>query len=568
MVLLVLVLTGCGPPGVADVPLRRLTPTEYNHTMRDLLGIPEHELREEGDEEDAAWPYAFAPDVPIHGFEGMVEGQLPSPVLVEQTQRAANHFARMVPDAPYFSACDDDCPRASLHRLAQRAWRRPLTPSEGKRVDALFDEARAAHGETVAVQVVASALFQSPQFLFLMEQRDGQTSSWEMASRLSYFLWDSMPDAELFEAASRDELRTEKQVRKQAERMLADPRARQMVVRFHRQWLELDDVYATRQDLTTYAETYAPQIVPLLAEEGPQEAEELWSGLLIAMRHGMVREAELFVEKTVFEGEGTLRSLLTDHHGYVSEVVIDEPWSGSTADITQPIEYLQGPPVYQTFLDDGNLGFDITWRPVTFDPTQRAGVLTLPAVLAAKSHPVHPAPILRGTFLLERIACEAPGQPPDGAALFAPADAIDAEATNRVRTEAATAQPGCVECHAVLNPLGFAMERFDSMGGWRETDNGQPVDASGILRLSEDPTEPAFDGPVHLAWLLANSSQVTRCYAEQWTRYALGRELKPEEGAAFQRIVHDFSASGTDVQQLLVGIAASEVFRSPKGGAP
>jgi len=570
--LLLAMLAGCGQQGAADVPVRRLTPTEYNRTVLDLLGIPEDELLEEYDEEEETlWPYPFAPDVPIHGFEGMIDGQPASPVLVEQYQRAANQFARMVPNAPLFWACEDEdedtgCELPSLHRFAARAWRRPLSLQEIERIDTLYAGAAAEHGPTVGVQVVASAVLQSPHFLFLTERADGSLSSWEMASRMSYFLWDSMPDAELFEAAAEDRLRTRRQVRKQAERMLEHPRARHAVVRFHSQWLELEGVYATRQD-PSYAAIYTPSVQALLEDADPQEAEELWSGLLIGMRHGMVREAELFVEKTIFEGEGTLKALFTDHHGYVTDVSVDGPWSGSTADVTQPIEYLEGPPVYRTFLDDGNLGFDIVWRPVTFDPKQRSGVLTLPAVLAAKAHPIHPAPILRGKFIIERIACEELGQPPDGVSFLAPADALDVESTNRQRTEAVTGIPGCDECHSVLNPLGFAFETYDSMGGWRGTDNGQPVDATGVLKLTEDGMNWPFAGAVDLSQRLAASPQVHRCYAENWVRYGLGRDLLPDEGPAFQDIVVEFQKSGTDVRALLVDIVSSPLFRNAEGGA-
>ena len=570
----IVALAACGgadAPG--DVPLRRLTPTQYNRTVADLYGYPDAESwpwrEEEGEEDVESWPYVFPPEVEVRGFDGFAEGQIASDYLVETLQRSAVHFARFAPDAPHFWACARrDCPVESVVRLAHRAYRRPLTDAERRRVEALYADAAASYGSRTAIQIVAAGLLQTPQFLFRPAPRPGdELDPFALASRMSYLLWDSMPDPALFEAAASGKLRTKRQIRRQADRMLDDPRARAAVVRFHRQWLDLDEVYATRQDLATYLPTYAPQIAALAEEEAedPELAneayEELWSGLLVPIRHGMVREAELFVEKTIFEGGGTLRALLTDHHGYVSDVNLGGPWRGSTADIYRPAAYLQGPPVYGAFLDDGNFEFEITWKPVAFDPTQRAGVLTQGAVLAALSHPVHPAPVLRGKFLLERFACLDPGQPPPEAAFAAPPDSPDAAATNRERVEAVTDRDGCRGCHEVLNPLGYALEPFDAMGGWRDEDNGQPVDATGRLRLPGEDDAPAFDGPVQLAHHLAASEVVSRCYVEHWARYAIGRELREADAPAIDDLVAAFARNDGDIRTLLVDIVASDLIR-------
>lgn len=582
LLLLSVLPAGCGRPhDPGQAPLRRLTPTEYNRTVADLYGFDDVDawpepsevgLDTDDDLSGPSWPQPLPPDVPLHGFEGMVGGQVASPYSAERFQAAALHFARYAPHAPHFWDCAHatpseraTCVGESVRRLAARAWRRALTPDEATRVDAALTTHADAYDLDTAIILTVAGILSAPQFIYQVEPAapagtdPSALPDWALASRLSYFLWDSMPDPTLFALADAGSLGTRAAMEQQARRMLRHERARQAVVHFHRQWLGLDRIHATRADLDTYAPRYAPDVGASTDAAEAQDREESWSGALVGLRAGMVRETELFVSHTIFEGAGTLAALLTDHHGYVTEV---ESYGGTqtTAAAYLPVE-VHDSHVYAYDFDDGNLGFQLTLRPATFPADQRSGLLTMGAVLAGHAHPVHPAPVLRGVFVLEQLTCRPIGQPPEGAEGLAPPDTLDAESTNRARTEAITGSSACIGCHEDINGVGFAFENFDSMGGWRDTDHGERIDASGSLTIPGE-GRVTFDGPVELGTALAASRAVHDCYALQWTRYALGRDLGPEDDVALDRIQSRFWRSGGDVRELLVAIVGSDLFRT------
>ncbi len=402
-----------------------------------------------------------------------------------------------------------------------------------------------------------AGVLQAPGFLFHaglqppVETTDGAAplDPWGLASRLSYFLWDSMPDPKLFAAAARGRLATRAQVEAQARRMLEDPRARSAVVDFHHQWLDTRSVRGVAPARRVYGPLFGLAPEPPLDTTGDGD----WPGLLGPIRHSMEAEVHLFVERTVFDGDGTLQALLSDNEGYLS---------AETARVYgEGVERLPGPEVAwdydQVVFSLGGSG-QLRLYPAAFPASERAGLLTLPAVLAVGAYPVHPAPILRGKRILERLACQHFGAPPPGAEAAAPPDIGDAEATNRQRTEEATSPAVCAGCHDSLNPPGFAFENYDAMGRWRGEDNGVPVDASGRLSLHGGETFEFEDG-VDLARQLATSDQVRDCYVLRWARYATGAQLEADdEGVG---ALQGAFRSDDDVKELLVSIAASDLFR-------
>jgi len=584
-----LALAGCGGHPDGDRPVRQLTPTEYNNAVRDLFGFapgatwpapPGEDWAEyyEEDEVPHVWPWVFPAEVGVDGFEGFAEGQVASPWGVEQAEAAAAHFARWAPVAPAFWTCDraaadgdalPDCAWESVQRFAHRAWRRPATEDELARLRAFHDANVAALEVDQGVVQTVRGLLQTPGFLYLVEEIPAETAAgnvhrltqWELASRLSFFLWDSMPDPTLFAAASRGELATREQIATQARRMLDDPRAREAVVRFHDQWLEVDAVTGNRADMGLYGERWAGDVLAQASteEDALQDREELWSGILIGMRASMIREAQLFVEDRVFGSPGTLSDMLTSTEGWATTIAIEEDPIFDTAALYGATP--TGAESRRENTHDDNLPLELELRRVTLPADQRAGILTLGATLAGRAHPVHPAPVLRGVFMLERLACEEIGQPPESAAGTAPPDAIGADSTNRERVAAVTSPAECTGCHERINPLGFAFENFDSVGGWRDTDNGSAVDASGDLIIRGEDTQ-AFDGPVQLAAHLASSDSVHDCYARTWVRYALGRTETPGETEALRTIQDRFRRNGGDIRDLLVAIATSNLFRT------
>lgn len=593
--LLPLLAVACGRGDVvpADVaPLQRLTPTEYRHTIRDLFAVeefdvdpdPEEPIVEDDEDEPAV---VLPPDRPVEGFEGLAEGQTASPYLVEQLQRAAARHAPLALQSPVFFVCDDihalgddddaerACARDSVLRFAQRAWRRPLTDAERTRLLAFWEANAAASGVFDGIRLTVEGLLQSPQFLYRLADPGAPAangpegavplSPFELASRLSYFLWDSMPDARLFEAAAKGQLETPAQVRAQARRMLEDPRARQAVARFHHQWLDLDRIHTARADLGQYGRRYAGGLLSEVEEDGLQEEEELWSAFLIGSRNAGVREAEQFVVSTLFDRGGTFADLLTSTEGYASRIDFDLDEPLGTDRLYGLSEDALGEPIEQRILDDGNFEYRITLHEASWPEDERAGVLTLPAWLGGFSHPVHPAPILRGTFVLERLLCQPIGQPPPEAAGQSPPDAALADGTNRARVEAITADAPCSACHDRINPTGFAFEAYDSVGGFRTEDNGLPVDTRGVLSLGQA-GELRFADAVELSRQLATHPLALDCYAETWLRYALGA-APPLDHPRVVEIRDRFRQDG-DVLALLEDLVASDLFRfRPTGGA-
>ncbi len=558
---------------------RRLTPTQYNNTVYDLLYLDELEMELEEEEEEegesALWPWRLPGDIALHGFEGIAAGQISSSYLIEQYQKAAVHFSSHALRSTRFWKCNRSeelgdaqlvaCGKESIGVFARRAYRRPLSEDESRRLNGFFDTVVATKGLETGIRLVVEGVLLSPQFLYMIESPNTSSllKGYAVASRLSYFLWNSMPDEALFQAAAGGKLSTKQEVETQARRMLEHPRARKAVVHFHHQWLELDSTYVANADMNTYIERYLPEAIGAIEEEETlfvEAVEELWSSFLIGVRAAMVYETELFVEKTVFNGGGNLASLLTSNQGYITQfdslagegLGTDRIYGVTESDIESGEEF-------ERYLWDGNLDYSLSIKPATFPAAQRAGVLTMGAVLLARAHPVHPSPILRGVFLKERILCEYVGQPPQGAEGSAPPDTLEVDSTNRERIEAITAPAECNSCHKTINPLGFAFENFDSLGGWRTTDNSYPVDASGTLESGD-----SFSGPLELANKLSTSSQVHDCYALNWSRVAYGASAPNQENLA--QVQKDFLAKQGDIRELLVSIVTSDSFRTISGG--
>lgn len=591
LVLGALLLASCDPAGPAEErPLRQLTPAEYNNSIRDLFGygLVEDWPTDGPDGEPfhtAPWPWPFPAEAGVDGFEGYASAQVTSDLLAERQGEAAAHFAALVIDAPYFSTCgswhevDDPtaCAWASIQRFAPRAWRRPLTEDEGARLRAFHDANVERWGAEGGTRLTVQGLLLAPAFLYLLESgtpTEGADlvplTSWEVASRLSYLLTDSMPDPELFAAAEAGELLTPASVEEHARRLLAGRRAREAVVHFHRQWLELDRVYGNNASVTVYGPRYASELLESANPDILQEAEQFWSGFVVGTRRAMDQEAQAFVERVVFERGGSYADLLTDTFGYATEVGIfgRSAWDANTALLygVDASDVVDGPFFVYEY-EDLILPYELFLSPVELPADQRAGVMTLGATLAGRAHPVHPSPVQRGLFVLERLLCDSTGQPPPEALLAAEPDSEDLPGTNRGRLEALTSDPACAACHDRINPAGFAFEHYDSLGGWRTTDGGEPVDASGTFTSRGETF--AFEDAVDLAGQLAASRTASDCYTRHWLRYALGRREVPEEADAVAAMQQAFVDGGGDVQELLVQLATSDLFRYRfVGGTP
>jgi hypothetical protein len=509
----------CDPSelAVSDTPLRRLSHTELRFTLRDLfdgVGLPELELID---------------DPRIYGFENNAGALAPNSVLIEQYDRIGFEVASAVvsadreararalgcwPDGGDATA-ERDCGHVIVEDFGRRAFRRPLTTDELGRYQDFFDAQYASHGFEVATRLLLQAMLQAPQLLYRLEHGDPATSDgelvalndYEIATRLSYFLWASTPDEELLSAAAAGMLSDDAQLEVQVRRMLDDPRARPAVVDFHRQWLDFDRV------------------------EGIAKDSELYPSYDADLNAAMRDEVDLFVEHAVFDGAGTLDALLLDRTAFVDPSLAElygvEPPSGEG------------------------------WEMRELPEGERAGLLTRAAFLASHAHLETGSPPLRGVFVLKRILCNDVGAPPPNADTSA--IVLDDSQTNREAFEARTEPATCQGCHRQINGLGYGFETFDAIGAYRTIDNGQPVDASGWI-LSTD-VDGEYDGPVELSERLSESKQVEWCAALNWFRYANGREETSADACVVDELAEAFTASGGDIRELMAAIATRPEFR-------
>ena len=498
---------GCGDTiEVGSTPLRRLTRTEYNNTIRDLLG----------DDTDPA--DAFPPDDTALGFES--SGHV-SPLVAQHYFDAAIAIAeRAVADLDTVLPCDsagdeDGCAHDWIDDFAPRAYRRPLTDEERTSLQDLYAAARAQFSFEESVGVVLETILQSPSFLYRIElglSSDGDglvaLTHHEMASRLSYLLWSTMPDDALLAAAQDGELHDPEVLEAQARRMLDDPRAEVAVASFHRQWLGVEPLASASKDAAMFPE---------------------WSDTL---RDAMIAEAGELGRYVVFEDDARLETLLTAPIGFANaELAALYGISGVDGDALQKVD---------------------------LPPEERSGILTQAGVLAQLAKADQSDPVLRGKFVRERLLCQTlPAPPPD--VDVTPPD-VDPDSTTRERFSQHSEDPTCAGCHILLDPLGFGFENYDALGRYRTTEAGQPIDASGELVSTRD-IDGTFDGAVELGVLLAGSEEVRECVATQWFRYAFGRAERDADECTQSQIYDAFAAADYDIQELLVGLVLSDGFR-------
>lgn len=407
--------------------------------------------------------------------------------------------------------------RAFVQEFGPRAYRRPLTPEEEEHLVGFFDEAPALFpGEDpfiAGVRMVIEAVLQSPHFLYRIEQSEAEEDGviplgeYEVASRMSYFLWNSMPDDELFVAAGASELLDPQMVEEQARRMLADPRAREVTAHFHDLLLETRDFEGIAPSEAFFPE--APAQLGALAQE----------------------ENRRFVESVIFDRSGGWTELLTSTETFVN------------ADLAE-VYGLEG-------------SYTEEFVSAQLDPEQRRGLFTQVGFLATNATSVNPDPIHRGVFLAERITCTKIAAPPDGVPPLPPVDGK----TNRQTVEEHTEAPGtaCQGCHSTwINPMGFPFENYDAMGAWRTEDNGFPVDASASVLLGDGRVDVA--NAVELIDLLAADPKVHECYMRHWIEYAQGRLSGSEDDAWVARLGERSLDDGAPVTDLLVELVTSPAF--------
>lgn len=364
------------------------------------------------------------------------------------------------------------CARANLAGLACLAYRRPVTDNE---IDGLmhFVEQARAQGDSIdhGMQLALEAILVSPRFLFRIEPATS-LDDFQFASRLSYFLWSSMPDEELFGLANDHRLRDPEILRAQIHRMLADPKSRALIDNFGGQWLETRNLDSLQPDPARF----------------PEFTNEL--------RRDMQQETRLF-----------FRSIVHDDRP-ISEFI-----GANYTFLNQRLAAFYGIPNVE--------GSD--FRRIELPPdSHRGGILTQASVLTVSSYPARTSPVIRGKWILENLLDSAPPPPPPNVPKL-DETAIGATATMRQRLEQHRSNPACKSCHARMDPLGFALENYDAIGHWRTEDGNLPIDASGAL-----PNGQTFTGAEGLKQLLLkDQDRFARCLASKLMTYALGRKAAP-----------------------------------------
>ncbi|MEZ6052046.1 MAG: DUF1592 domain-containing protein [Planctomycetaceae bacterium] len=501
-----------GPQHPGRVTIRRLNRVEYNNTIRDLVGIDFHPADD------------FPSDDVGNGFDNIGDVLSISPLLMEKYVDAADAIAERVlahdearKRIVIQQAPDDDLDKKvaaaqfNIRTFASRAFRRPVGDEELQRLFSLVTFAfEQGSQDDEILRTVITAVLSSPQFLFRVEDDpssdDGgirALGDYELASRLSYFLWSSMPDEELFRLAEDGTLHQPEIIQSQIERMLDDPRSQSIIDNFAGQWLQLRDLAHLRPDPTLF----------------PQVDEQL--------RADMRRETELLFESVMRENRSVLDLLRADF-SFVNERLASH----------YGIEGVTGAEFQRVDL-----------------PENRRGVLTQASVLLLTSNPTRTSPVKRGKWILDNILNEPPPPPPEGVPELS--EAVEALGSLRERMEEHRSNESCAICHRRMDPLGFGLENFDAVGGWRDQDGQFEIDPSGTL-----PGDMNFSGPVELINILVNEKRdaFCRCLAEKLLTYALGRGLTSQDRCAVDRILEQMHADDDRFDTLVEAIVMSDPF--------
>jgi Protein of unknown function (DUF1587)./Protein of unknown function (DUF1592)./Protein of unknown function (DUF1595)./Protein of unknown function (DUF1588)./Protein of unknown function (DUF1585). len=500
----------------ASPPVRRLTHSQYNNTLRDLLG-------------DQTRPADnFPQEDYVNGFKNQIGSQDISPLLADAYHASALKIAQsifqggadsrhLLPCKPK-SAADSECAVKFVRQFGQRAFRRPLTAAEVDRYTALLSkESRRTSRFSDGAQLVVEAMLQSPKFLFRLE---GGSRGYDVAGRLSYFLWDSMPDDDLLARAATGELLTAAGVEKAIRRMLADPRARPALDEFVSQWMRFDLVLNTVKDRAVY-----PQFTPELAA-------------------AMTEETRRLAADAVWENRNFMNIFLADYAFVNSDLAT---------------LYKLPPPA-------------IEFDKVNLPPgSGRAGILGEAMFLAATSKPEETSPTVRGFAVREQFLCQIVPDPPPGVNSTLPPVTAEKPMSNRERLQVHLTNSSCAGCHSLMDTVGFGLEKFDAIGQFREkqlitfiSDHPKKGEKPTRVSLPLDPRGTVsgipnsdFASPAELGKILAAAPQCQECVVRHLFRYAYGRKESGADRPVIQKGLEVFRASQFQFKELMMFLAKS-----------
>jgi hypothetical protein len=503
------------------VVLRRLTHSQYNSTVRALL-------------RDSAKPAKnFPPEDYVNGFRNQYESLSISPILAEAYSRsaerlAANAFRRgdsrgLIPCDPK-GKNDAACRKKFIEQFGRRAFRRPLDQKEIADYEALF---RKQDSFLRGAQTVIEAMLQAPSFLFMLEDvLDPRLRPYAVASQLSYFMWNTMPDDALLASAEGGELNTRAGVEKVARKMLADPKAREGLEEFVAQWLRFDRVLSAARERRVY---------PLFSER---------------LAQSMCEEARRFVGHIVWN-DADFREVFNGKYTFINSDL------ASVYEMERPAR---------------------DWDRVEFSPTsERAGILGQALFLTSTSKPGDTTPTGRGLFVREQFLCQAVPDPPPGVDTNLPPLDAAKPLTNRGRLAMHANAPMCASCHNLIDPIGFGFEKFDAIGmrrehyklafGSEESSRGRMKEVLLDLDTTARVTGIAnsdFTNPRGLGELLAQTPQCHECVVKQLFRYMAGREDTPADRTTISNALNRFRDSGFRFKELMVTLITDHVVPSTR----
>lgn len=497
------------PRPVAE--LRRLTHSQYNNTVRDLLG-------------DASSPAnQFPAEDYVNGFRNQYDAQNLSPILIEAYSTAAEKLARAAfrnGDSRHLVPCKPSkaCQLEFVRRFGFRAFRRPLEPDEERRYGNLFS----GQGDFLqGAQVVVEAMLQSPNFLFRLDETSNpKLKQYAMASRLSYALWDTMPDDALFGAAARGELSTRESLERTARRMVRDPRAHQALDEYVSQWLRFDRIMTSSRDRRRYPNFKLETAI------------------------AMTEEARQFVSDLVWNDRNFMDAFTADYSFVNPELAAI---------------YGVNAPAHE-------------FGRVNFPPeSERAGLLGQTLFLSLSSKPDDTSITGRGLFVREQFLCQHVPPPPAGVNTnLAPSSETHPQ-TNRERMAEHVGNKYCAGCHNLMDPIGAGFEKFDAVGARREqyklffypASHGKrqapnivdlPLDTNGVVAGING---AHFSSPRELGSVLAKSALCQECMVKQYFRYISGRMETPADYSVLRQVTTDFRNSHFRFQELMVSLVRS-----------
>jgi hypothetical protein len=494
----------------APAALRRLTVEQYKNSLDALLGGP-IELTTE-----------LEPDTAQNGFYAIGAGRATiSPAAAEKFELAAYEAAKqaLAPERrASFVGCtpkavtDTACTRQFVEAFGSRAFRRPLTAAESTRLVAVAENAQKSLNDFHAgLEFAVAGVLQSPNFLFRVELGEPDPAdatrlrygNYELASRLSYTLWNTTPDATLLGAAQRGELTTSAGLARETQRLINDPRAQSA----------LDNFQAERLGLSELANL--------------SKADSVYKGLTDDLRDALRDDVLRTLAQYAQPGEDFL-----------------DLFDSTTAFVTPALAQIYGLSMSGSTLAKVELP----------DSANRIGLIGKPAFLALNAHSNETSPTLRGKYIRERILCQSiPAPPPNVVPVLGEPDPNAPTMRDRLKAHANSA--ACASCHSQMDPLGLALEHFDAIGRYRKDDNGHALDTTGNLDGQD------FDGAVELSQLLRDDPRVAACIARQVYRYATAHVESDAEASQIDLLVSAFESSGHDFRQLVAQVVQSEGFR-------